>query len=271
MATRVPELAHEALSTLYGHRLVTTNQLHEILAPDRSLRWVQQVLADLLGRGLVGQAPVASRRVWAWYLTPAGVAATEGGGVVVRPYRMTPEQARGPLQAHTLMTNEVGLTFLRSARQRGDDLGGWAHEVPHPLGPGRRSERLISDAVLEYGVVESHTYVVRFIEVDRSTKRLLDQLAKLESYRRLADYRPGWAQYPALPRLLYVTTGRDQPALRRRIEGLRELAVRSPQLGGHRSLSAFATTLDDLRTHGPFGRIWTPLLETGDPVDLLGR
>lgn len=270
--TRAPAVSHEVLGALYRYRLLTTSQLWELVFPATSVRWCQQTLADLMGQGLVARAPVGGSKLYCWYLTPAGVRATEGAETP-RPFRMTAGKAVGPLQAHTLATVEVGLAFLRSARSLGHDLGGWAHEVPHPLGPGARAETLVVDAVVEYTVVtpSEQTYLVRFVEVDRGTERVLDLLAKLESYRRLFDYRPGWSAYPRWPRVCLVLDGLPQPVLERRIASLAEMASRTPRLAGRAELGATATTMASLVAQGPLARIWTPLLAPGPAVDLLGR
>ena len=60
-----------------------------------------------------------------YYLTLAGAQAVEmiPTRVETRRKLITPEQAAGPLWRHTLAVNDVGIAFMRAARERGDDFG----------------------------------------------------------------------------------------------------------------------------------------------------
>ncbi len=160
----------------------------------------------------------------AWYLTEAGADLAESIPDRGEDRRKVLDacQASGPLQAHTLAVNEVGLAFLRAARERGDEFSApsWRHEVAHPIGPApgmRRGELLITDAVFAYLLVAEHEvrFQYRFLELDRGTMPL-DKLArKLARYARLYRFRPraqhrgeerpppAWeAHYPAFPAIL---------------------------------------------------------------------
>ena len=143
------------LASLGEHRVLSTAQVRAIHFPDRSLRRAQQVLAYLQRAGLVAyvEARRAPRRLW--FLTERGAdCVVDAGEVERRPKVLAPEQAAGPLRAHTLGVNEVGISFLQAARERGDEFGplSWRHEVAHPLnrGRGRARRSLIADAVLNY-------------------------------------------------------------------------------------------------------------------------
>lgn len=133
----------------------------------------------------------------AWYLNEAGADLAES-----IPYRaedrcklLDPRQASGPLQAHTLAVNELGLCFLRAARERGDEFSprSWRHEVAHGPAPGmRRGELLIADAVFAYMVVSEQDLALeyRFCELDRGTLPSERLARKLARYARLYRFRP---------------------------------------------------------------------------------
>jgi len=137
---RLPEATAKVLASLGEHRTMSTAQVRAIHFPERSVRRTQQVLAYLKRAGLVSyvEARRAPRRLW--FLTERGADyVLDAGEVERRPKVLEPEQAAGPLQAHTLGVNEVGVSFLRAARERGDDFGplSWRHEIAHPLNRGR--------------------------------------------------------------------------------------------------------------------------------------
>lgn len=155
----VPRLGTAAVGMVEGlhcHRLLSTAQLHDLYTPQSSLRWTQRLLGRLRESGLAEVARTPGG-LGLWHLTPRGVAAIGPivGGAGERCKAISPEQAAGPLRDHTLAVNEVGLAFVRAARERDDECGplAWRHEVVHSLGrpPGqRRAELLIADAVLTY-------------------------------------------------------------------------------------------------------------------------
>jgi hypothetical protein len=207
--------------------------------------------------GLLARVGVSGEREHAWYLTADGAGVAAAGGER-RPYRMTPQQAAGPLQAHTLATNEVGLVFVRAARMYGDECGpaSWRNETAHQLG-GARGEAVIADAVLEYTVWDDdaddpRTYLCRFIEVDRSTTPVRTLAHKLESYARL---RLHTFPYPVFPEVAVVMCGRDERALERRAADLCALVLSSATLGRSDVVIAI-TSLARLSGEGPHEAIW---------------
>ena len=293
MATRaappMPALGSEILTSLYLHRLLSTSQLHAIHAPELTRRRVQMVLAELAGAGYLDRVGVAASAESAWFLSPMGAEAVEGTGVTIRPYRLSPERARGPLQAHTMATNAVGIAFLEAARARGEDFdaSGWRHETVHPLSDARKPELLIADAVLDYTVHEDaggEVLVCRFVELDRASMSVRELAAKLSNYARLYRFHPaakggtadpprGWRDhYPRFPKVMVVMAGKPAPVLARRVRSLLELACRDPQvLGCLEELGISVTTLEELEHQGPFAPIFWRVADPGAPVDVLGR
>lgn len=256
----IPLVGHDILRGLYTHRLLTTPQVHELYAPFHSLRWALLSLTRLEGEGLIARVRVAGSRQHAWYLRRPGVLITEGAGVEARGYRMDGRRAAGPLQAHTLATNEVGLCFVRAARAHRDDCWSeaWRNEAAHRIGEGGRGEVVISDAVLDYTVVEGagSEYLCRFIEVDRATKKLEVFIRQLEAYARLYAYRPAWRAYPIFPPVVIVMAGPPEEVLLRRIDALDRLLPLSAPLANAPEVVIMATTLEQLRTHGPHAPIF---------------
>lgn len=128
-ATSLSALAAEALDCIYQHRLVSTRQLHPMVAPHESVRRTQRRLARLAERGLVRyvrERGVRHRPMHLWYLADAGAEVVEAVATRTEPRRklLSPEQAGGLLQEHTIAVNEVGLCFLRDARRLGHAAGG---------------------------------------------------------------------------------------------------------------------------------------------------
>ncbi|MDQ3574581.1 MAG: replication-relaxation family protein [Actinomycetota bacterium] len=280
--------ASEILTSLYRHRLLSTRQIHVLHAPACTGRGVRWVLARLEEAGYVERVRVSgTRQTAAWFASRLGAEAVEGAGVAPRPYRVTPERARGPLQAHTLAVNDVGIAFVDAARRRGEDFdaSGWRHEATHPISQGRKTELVIADAVLDYTVHEDdgEVFVCRFVELDRGTMSVRELEAKLVRYARLYHFNPnpgpgqaqpgGWRQsYPRFPKVMVVMCGLPAPALRRRVHSLLELARRDPELlSAPAELGISFTTLEELGRRGPFAPIfWRPAgLDVA--VDVLGR
>ena len=285
-----PALHNEVLQSLYVHRLLSTTQVHLLHAPNATRRWVQKVLAGLERDGYAARVTATRVRRGGttvggealWFATDQGAEACEGSGVPSRPYRMTPERANGPLRAHTLAVNEVGLAFVATARRRGDDFDAWSwrHESAHRLGEREgRGEVVIADAVLDYTSHVDDAVLCRFLELDRATMPLRELEAKLSAYARLWRFRPktgGWpALYPQWPKVLVVFCGRPAPVLERRIRSLLELVGANPNLEElhepDSDFDIFMATLEDLHAHGPFSPVfWRPGSPEG-PVDVLGR
>jgi hypothetical protein len=278
------------LEGLDRHRLLSTIQLHELYAPASSLRWTQHLLGRLRESGLA-EAARAPGGLGLWHLTPRGVAAIGpiAGGAAGRK-AISPEQAAGPLREHTLAVNDVGLAFVRAARERGDDCGplAWRHEVAHSLGrpPGqRRPELLIADALLTYqqnGPGEEVGFHYRFFELDRATMgadRLVEQLARYPRlYHRtlpasdpLDEPEPVWAgHYPVFPAVAVVLTGLPPKRTERRRETVLELlAEEAGSVAMEVSISI--CSLDDLLSRGPFAPIFRGLGDPERPVDWLGE
>jgi len=294
----VGPIGQQAMNVLYQHRLVSTDQLHQLITPQhtraqyirRQLHTLREAgLADVVGRRLHGQTNLL------WWLTPKGAEAVEAVGLLPqRPYRMSPEAAAGPLQEHTLATIESGLAFVRWARELGHDCGplDWSPETAHHYRDETRPGEdltLVPDAVLNYvhtdQAAKQRTLLTFFIEVDRATMTIARLAQKLHAYARYQSYAPqlstargggrttirrtatAWrSRYPTFPRLLLVFTGAPTARLERRIADLRSLSASDPLLAAT-PLRAGATTLDQLREHGPFAPIFTPILGPADPVD----
>lgn len=281
-AMPLPPLRNEVLQSLYVHRLLSTTQVHALHAPHSSRRWIQGVLAGLERHGYAARVTMAWARQALWFVTDQGAQACEGSGIASRPYRMTPERAAGPLQAHTLAVNEVGLAFVAAARQRGDDFDAWSwrHESAHRLSErDAKGEVVIADAVLDYTSHRDAAVLCRFLELDRATMPVRELEAKLTAYARLYQFRPkvgGWPSlYPQWPKVVVVFCGRPAPMLERRMRSLLELVANNRSLGDVHDpgsdFDVFLATLEDLRRSGPFSPVfWRPASPT-TPVDVLGR
>jgi hypothetical protein len=216
---RTPESSGVLLASLGEHRVLSTAQVGAIHYSDRSPRRAQQALAYLKRAGLADYVETrrSPRRVW--FLTERGADWVVDAGAPRRPKVLSPEQAAGPLRAHTLGVNEVGICFLRAARERGDDFDplSWRHEVAHPLnrGRGRARRTLIADAVFTYARFEDRDIYIeqRFVEVDRATlsvERLVAELARYGQLERAREKGGGslWRySYPVFPQVLCVLTG----------------------------------------------------------------
>ena len=291
----VPRLGAAAVGMLEGldrHRLLSTAQLHALYTPGSSVRWTQHLLGRLRESGLA-EAARTPGGLGLWHLTPRGVAAIEpiAGGTGERRKAISPEQAAGPLQEHTLAVNEVGLAFVRAARERGEECGplAWRHEVVHSLGrpPGqRRTELLIADALLTYqqnGPGEEVSFHYRFVELDRATmgaERLAEQLARYARlYHRtlpaadpLDEPEPVWARlYPVFPAVLVVMAGATPKLVERRRSMALELLAEDPDLADATEVSLSICSLGDLVSRGPFAPIFRALRDPERPVDWLGE
>lgn len=284
----------DALTALYQHRLVSTDQLHRMITPHHARsevvrRQLQLLradgLVDCVNRRRRGQTELL------WWLTEHGAEAVEATGLLpARPYRMSRHAAAGPLQDHTLATVETGLAFITHAARLGHECAplDWSPEIAHYYRADDRPAEdlaLIPDAVLHY--VHTHddqrTLLTLFIEVDR-TQMTVGRLAnKLHAYAAYRAYtpknppraprkntvpQPAWrSRYPLFPRVLLVLTGATAARLQRRITDLRSLAAADPDLTTA-GLRAGVTTLADLAEHGPFAPIFTPILGPATATDL---
>ncbi|MFD9053006.1 replication-relaxation family protein [Streptomyces zaomyceticus] len=294
--TGLGQVAQQAAQVLYQHRLVSTRQLHRLVTPHhtrteylrRQLHTLRQAgFAQAVGRRTTGQTELL------WWLTEKGAQAVEAVGLLQsRAYRMSPEAALGPLQEHTLAVVEAGAAFVEHASRLGHECGplDWTPEIAHYYRDESRPGEelcLVPDAVLSYVHSEGkqRTLLTFFVEVDRTQMTIARLAQKLHAYAAYHQYTPqtqtakgtrgsrrqaampAWRyRYPAFPRLLLVLTGASEDRLARRIADLRSLAASDPGLAAA-PLCAGVTTLDQLRAHGPFASIFTPVLGPAEPVD----
>lgn len=283
-------VAPEVLESLYQHRLLSTPQIHALHTPSATMRWTQHVLAELAGAELVQSIGTRSRPpTKLWFLTPAGHDTVEAAPhLEPRRKEVTLPGAAGQLQAHTLALNDVGVAFVRAARERGDECGAlaWRHEIPHPTGPGagrgaRGGDLVIADAVLRYTLYgeDGDHFLTRFVELDRATMPMEDLTAKLRWYARLYRYvpegaaQPGWrALYPeAFPAVLLIFTGKDRPMLERRLSTLLGRLGQDLEIAGADELVIYCALLEDLLAEGPFAPIFLRHDDPSSYSNWLGR
>lgn len=288
---RLPGMAVEVMESLYQHRLLSTGQLHALHTPTAGRRWTQQLLRGLACHGLVETArgPGALKL---WYLSETGAEAVEAIPTRAEPRRrlITPAQAAGQLQAHTLAVNDVGIAFLQAARERGDEFGplSWRHEIAHPIGalPGRRGgELLVADALLGYLRCQPDGSVIveqRFLELDCGTLPVSDLVAKFTRYRRLHRYAPepppgedpvaAWkAHYLAFPGVLVVFAHKPRKTLQRRTQLAVALYQSDPDLASARHPRVSFCQLEELQAQGPFAPVWLQAHDPSQLVDWLGQ
>jgi Replication-relaxation len=286
-AHRIGNTSIAVLESLYQHRLLTTRQVHDLNTPETGRRFAQRTLGSLEKVELLRRVHLPGG-LSVWFLSEHGIATVEEipNRVETRRKAISPEHAAGPLQAHTLAVNDVGVAFVRLARGRGDEFGpfGWRHEIAHPLGPpGKGREWLIADAVLTYQLIErgASRLHYRFLELDRANRPADDLAAKLGRYGRLyrrpvnSGGRPSdrhWrARYPVFPNLLVVLAGRPRPALERRRKTLLALCRADADLTRSPELQVFVCLLPDLNESGPGASVFRTPAEPDRPVDWLGR
>jgi len=275
----------DMVASCYQHRLLSTTQLAALHTPGSHVRCAQRPLVGLEQLGWLGR--VRGRppgRQSLWFVT-AAAAAIEGGDATVRPYRMTPLQATGTLQSHTLDVNEVGVSFVTAARRHGHDFTprDWHHEIAHRTtdraGAGRRSN-LVVDALLTCTIWEEgqEAVVQRFLELDRATENVATLISKLRAYAALHAYEPKdpshrWkARYLSFPKVLLVLAGRPEPDLdRRRVTLLRLCRVDNVLARAAEPLGITIATLPALQRHGPFAPVFLRPGDPDTPVDILGR
>lgn len=282
---RIPEASAEILASLGEHRILSTDQVGAIHYPDHSPRRTQQALAYLKRAGFADYAETrrSPRRVW--FLTDAGAdAVILAGEIKERPKVLTPQQAAGPLTAHTLGVNEVGISFLQAARKRGDEFAplSWRHEVAHPLnrGRGRARRSLIADAVFTYIQPEDREIAVyqRFVEVDRATlsvERLVAELARYGQLYRARERNGGeplWSYYyHSFPPVICALAGASRKALHRRLDVARGLLAEHPALDRAYDVEVYFCLLDDLKDRGPFAPIFRAVGEPDRAVNWIGE
>jgi Replication-relaxation len=282
---RMPEATVEIISSLGEHRILSTAQVRAIHYPDRSPRRTQQALAYLERAGLIAHVDTRRTPRRVWFLTDAGAdAVITAGETRERPKVLTPKQAAGPLTAHTLGVNEVGISFLQAARERGDEFLplSWRHEVAHPLnrGRGRARRALIADSVFTYVRPEDRQIAIyqRFVEVDRATlsaERLVAELARYGQLYRAREKGSGdplWSYYYySFPAVICALTGGSREALRRRLDVALWLLGKHPALDRAYDVSIYFCFLDDLRDRGPFAPIFYAVGEPQKAVNWIGE
>lgn len=291
---RLVETAAEILQGIHQHRLLSTSQVHALHAPHAHVSWPQRLLAQLRDLGLVHMTRLPHRPAL-WHLTEQGADAVEtiGDRIETRRKVLAPDAAVGALQRHTLAVNDVGIAFVQAARERGDECGpfAWRHEIAHPLGPPpgrRRTEQLISDAVLRY---QQHRdgqprFHYRFVELDRATRATDDLAERLARYGRLHRRTipgPGGRQvrlwpklYPTFPAVLLVLAGRRRDLLEQRRDTVLRLCAHHPDLAQSPEVEIHACLLDHLEDHGPFAPIFRTAVSRNESVgwlndDLVGE
>lgn len=273
------------LESLYQHRLLSTRQVHDLHTPETTARFTQETLVEMRTASLVDRV-IRPGGLGVWFLSPGGIEMVEEipNRVETRRTSISPERAAGPLQAHTLAVNDVGIGFVRLARERGEEFGpfGWRHEIAHPLTPpGRRQEKLIADAILSYQANEKGAtrFHYRFIEVDRANRPVDDLAAQIGRYGRLYR-RPStgrhaavhWTRrYRVFPNVLVLLAGRPRPNLERRRRTLLALCRADADLTQSPELQVFVCLLPDLNESGPGASIFRTPAEPDRPVDWLGR
>jgi len=282
---RMPEATVEIISSLGEHRILSTAQVRAIHYPDRSPRRTQQALAYLERAGLIAHVDTRRTPRRVWFLTDAGAdAVITAGETRERPKVLTPKQAAGPLTAHTLGVNEVGISFLQAARERGDEFLplSWRHEVAHPLnrGRGRARRSLIADAVFTYVRPEDRQIAIyqRFVEVDRATlsaERLVAELARYGQLYRAREKGSGdplWSYYYySFPAVICALTGGSRETLRRRLDVALWLLGKHPALDRAYDVSIYFCFLDDLKDRGPFAPIFYAVGEPQEAVNWIGE
>lgn len=275
------------LAGIYQHRLLSTTQLHDLYTPSAGERWTRTVLALLEHRGLVDRIR-SPRRLSLWFVTDSGGDAVEMTSAVgeIRRKVATREQAEGPLKAHTIAVNQVGVVFVLAAREHGDECGpdSWRNEVAHPisLARGRRPAQLvITDALLTYLEARSDGGLAlhqRFIELDRGTLSAEQLASKLTRYARLRNFtvltdssaEPLWrSYYRAWPHLLVVLADQSRARMNQRMQRTLALHASDPARPGAIPVSFVA--LNDLGHYGPFAPIFFTAQQPEQPVDWLGQ
>jgi hypothetical protein len=264
----LPAVAGDVLESLYEHRLLSTHQIHRMHTPKLGLRWTRTILAGLRRHGLVDFLRVADGDGSVYFLTVRGAQTVELITTRTAAHRklITPEQAAGPLRAHTLAVNETGIAFMQSAREHGDEFGAlaWKHEIAHPIGARKT---LIADALLTYlkyapeGELLFHD---RLLELDRANLPVEKLAAELAGYARLYHHtlstqkEPAWrAHYDVFPDVICVLAGDNTTkALERRLLSVLALCSEDRELQQTPEVGISICLLDDLTEQGPFAAIW---------------
>ncbi len=254
-----------ALAVVAQWRMLTTQQVHVLIAPTVRIEQTRRRLAKLREEGLVDRVTLPQAgRTRCWFLTRYGAQIASEWPELRgwRPSRTGSDPTAARLRAgHALTVTETGLAFVQDARRHGDVCQplDWIPEVHHPLGGG---EAVIPDALLYYrsrgtgtgtggadgsGSGDGGSMLRAFIEVDRATMGPERLAAKLGAYARLHAYVPApppgtrprltvqeesWRRrYPLFPRLLFVLDGTGPAGIHTPDSPPR----RSPAAGPHRA------------------------------------
>jgi hypothetical protein len=274
--------AEAALLVIHQHRLVTTSQVRELVLPGRTSRRTQEVLAGLARRALV--ASVAATRPGrgpaenVWFLTRRGADAVEApDNAEPRRRLLKPEQAAGPLQAHTLAVNDVGVALTRGAWGRRPkhefDSRSWRHEIAHDYQVGKHRRLVVADAVLTYNWHDDDGLgsVTWFLELDRGNSLAQTLAGKLirytdldgvwHEYHATDDHHrlpvwPSW--YWRFPRVRVVFASSTRADAARRMSAVMQLCERRDEFRNATWEFSFGL-LADLLARGPFAPIFRQL------------
>jgi hypothetical protein len=289
----VATLSEQALHALVVHRMLTAEQLRELLSPDSAALTNWSARLNVLARnGLIRSLPcrgARSRKVWC--ATRDGLRIAAGAGPRSRLYEVP--AGGGILQAHTLALNNIGLAFVRAARARGDDCDAWSweHEIAHTMGSAQARSTLIADAVLTYGRVAAggaaDIVLRRFLELDRATEpvaRLAEKIRSYAAYHRwvpnnpaahgLAAGQPAWEaryhRWPVLCIVIGANPAKGPKAIERRIDALIELAGHDT-LVHNEGIGVLIGAYADIVARGPWAPVWWRLDAPEIPVDMAGE
>jgi len=267
--TPLPDTAARILTSIGWHRYLDSEQVRRMHLPNTKAgrgAAVSKPLAHLERRGLITGRKMVRSGPKVWSCTLAGLRQLDGDGRL--PFAPSTKGLR--LARHTWAVNEVGISLLESARQRGDDFGvhGWDHEIP------LRRNRVIADALIRYTVVTGSGQVgfaTALLEVDRATYSPGRLAEKLRQYADVRDDPRLWAhRFPrGWPFVLFVVDAADEDwpgASRDRAERIMAYWARDD-----RRMPFRITTLGQLRSEGAFARIWSDPQEPSLRVDWLGR
>ncbi|MFE2578796.1 replication-relaxation family protein [Streptomyces sp. NPDC059378] len=280
-----------ALAVVAQYRLVTTEQLHRVIAPRVRIEQTRRRLVKLREEGLVQWVtlPQAGRRR-AWFATRYGVQIASEWPELrdFAPPRLIADPSAARLRmAHALAVTEVGVGFQQDARARGDICRplDWIPEVHHPLGG---TEAVIPDALLFYH--EAGGPMLRaFVEIDRATMGPERLAAKLNTYNRLHSYIPApppgrsrqagsfrteqdWRRrYPLFPRLLFVLDATGPAGIDNRMHALHAAAGALGVGTFLHDVPVLAAPMTDLLQHGPSAPVWRPVQDPAQRVGWTSR
>ncbi|MFC0429953.1 replication-relaxation family protein [Kutzneria buriramensis] len=280
-------MQEQILACLTQHRLMTTQQLHTLVAADYRREFLHRNLQRLAAAELAASTPVQhERNAKAWWVTPAGRARV-AAALRPRAYVMTAGRADSNLQSHTLLANQIGVEFVRHGRARNVPISylDWDNEIGHRVRDGEsEASNLVSDLRIRFVLTDDadgDSGVVCLIEADRGTETVLALTEKIRNYTRLLTYIPlearragdtvpNWRRhYRRFPRVLIVFADKAQSTLERRAEQLLGFCAEDPYINQHLDrLGLLCTTMTQLTDHGPFEPIFWDAY--GHNVNLLG-